>query len=276
MFLIASGREPESLEDLHGVLAETLAETFGVANAAECIGVTGPWPRLEQVSVDLTGGRIDPLHPPSVPNRVEAGQGKSVLSCQRLELKADPLFLGASGRLELHVEASGAELSFVRDDRQRLWLLPHHFSSGAARIGMNGRDLEHLFLEGARQAAAEHGVTIEESRLRLEQSDAKQLRIEAELLARKLFVKSRIMLQGRISFDEQLNIHFSEMSCTGKGVVATVACKFLEPHLEVFEQQPLPLLSLVFPSVRLRHAQLTTDSSGRLEATAELGEEREA
>jgi hypothetical protein len=186
------------------------------------------------------------------------------------------LFLGESGRLALRVEAAGVDLSFVRDDQQRLWLLPHHFSAGTVRIRIDGRDLEHLFLEGARQAAAEHGVHIDEGRLQLEQSDARQLRIQAELLARKLFVKSHIMLDGRIGFDEQLNIHFSGMTCTGKGVVATLACKFLEPHLEAWEQRPLPLLSLVFPSVRLRHAQLKTDSSGRMEATAELGELEES
>lgn len=227
------------------------------------------------MGIDLTGVCLDPLRPPSVPKRLEAGKGTALVSSQSLELWARPLLLGGSEQLDVSVTASRAELSFVRDDDRKLWLLPHHFSSGEARVSMAGRDLEHVFLNGARQAAAQHGVIIEEGRLQLEQSGALELRIEAELVARKLFVKSRILLRGRVGFDEQLNLHFNDLSCTGKGMVAAVACKLLAPHLEAWERRSLPLLSLAFPSVRLRHAQLKTDALGRMEAKAELGEEPE-
>jgi hypothetical protein len=272
MFLIASGREPGSVQDLRRGLEEGLCELLGPISTDGCVEVLGAWPHLERLIVDLTGMRVDPRQPPLVPKGLTPVAKDAALTSQGLELRAEPLWLGESARLGLALEASRAELAVVRDDQRRLWLLPQHFATGQARLEMAAEDLEQLFLEGASRAAADHGVSIEKGRLSLEQSGVRELRIQAELLARKLFVRSHIVIKGHVGFDEQLNLHFSNMSCAGKGMVAGIACKFIQPHLDAWEERSLSLLSLAFPAVRLRHARLTTDSAGRLEATAELGE----
>jgi hypothetical protein len=272
MFLIPSDRPPASLPELRALLSASLERTYGVTDADRRLVIAGRWPRFEEVRLDLTGVGLDPLQPPPAPGRFSPPSGRPTLQSAQLRVGADPLRLGAEARLQFAVAAGGVDLSFVRDDRGQLWLLPHHFASGQVTATIAGRDLERVFLEGAQGAAARHGVSIEDGNLQLRQADARSVTVTAELEARRLFVRGRLALRGRVTVDAALNLSFSELTCEGRGAIGSIASRFVRPHLETWEGQPIPLLAMALPAVRLHHAELRTDAEGLLHAAAEFGE----
>jgi len=273
MLLLPSGRSPAAIAHLDQEIGEGLERVFGVANGLSRVVLEGCWPDLKRLEIDLTGVHTDPANPPAGPVGKTLSPGEAEGRIRgRLRLRADPLRLGLKAEVRLEVEAEEVDLVAGRDEEGRLWLMPSHCVSGQATVGMEGQDLEDVFLEGARQAAERHGVRIEDGSLTLRQSNERELTLEAALEARKLFVKSRIRLRGRIGVDARLNIHLSDLSCEGEGMLATIACQFLQPRLAEWERRPLPLLAMAFPAVRLHHATLSTDSLGRLHAEAKFGE----
>jgi hypothetical protein len=272
MFLMSQGQKPDSTDSLQRILAESLNLSFQVQDGERRVAATGSWPDMERLSVDLTGIRVHPFQPPPAPSAWTTDTGSAPVRCARLELVAAPMQLAPSGDLHLQVRADGAELSYVVDRENRRWLLPTHFTTGNVEARISAGDLEHVFLENARDAAAAHGVTVEEGRLQLHQTGPRQLQVQAELSARKLFVKGRLSLQGRLELDTQLNIRFSGLSCNGHGMVASLATQFLQPHLASWENRSIPLLAAAMPGVRLHHAGLQATPEGQIHATAELGE----
>jgi hypothetical protein len=276
MFLVPSDRPPASIVELRALLLASLERTYGVTDADRRLVVKGRWPRFDEVRLDLTGVRLDPWHPPPAPGRFTPLTGAPSLHTTELRAAADPLQLGAEARLRFALTAAGVDLSFVQDDRGQLWLLPHHFASGQVTAMIAGRDLEQVFLQGAQSAAARHGVSIEGGSLQLRQADAQSVTVAAELEARRLFLRGRLALRGRVTVDRELHLRFSELTCEGRGASGAIASRFVRPHLEAWERQPIPLLALALPAVRLHHAELRTEADGQLHASAEFGEESPA
>lgn len=271
MFLLSSHPKLDSIPALHEELAASLASMFGLRDIDRRITLGGHWPRLSHLEIDLTGARVDPFQPPPTPAAFAAPPTEGPLRADRFGLTAHPLHVGDSAQLRLKMAASGVDLVCRQDVQNQVWLVPQHLTSGQADITLAGHDLEHLFLQGAEQAAAMHGVTIQEGNLQLRQANPQEVLVEAELVAKKLFVQSHLRLRGRVAIDTHLNIHFKDLACSGHGLVGTLASQFLQPHLRAWQSKPLPLLAMALPGVKLHHAELITDAEGILHARAEFG-----
>jgi len=261
------------LAELRGVLLASLHRTYGVSDGEERLVIEGRWPRFKEVRLDLTGVALDPLRPPPAPGRFTLPDGPPKLRSLALQVTADPLHLGIQARLRFGMAAEGVDFSFMRDGGGQLWLMPVHFASGQVKATIAGRDLEAVFMEGAQGAAARHGVSIEDGNLELRQVDVRTVAVAAELEARRLFVRGRLLLRGRVTVNRELHLRFSELACEGRGAIGSIASRFVRPHLETWEHQTIPLLALALPGVRLHHAELRTDAGGQLHAFAEFGEE---
>ncbi|MFM1941725.1 MAG: hypothetical protein RI897_707 [Verrucomicrobiota bacterium] len=271
MFLIPAGQKPDSTDRLQQLLGESLNLSFQGGDGNRRLTVTGAWPSLEKLEVNLTGLTLDPFRLPPAPDQLRPAAEASLTRCEQLEIEAAPLRLAPAGSLFLKIRANGVEFTIATDRQNRNWWTPSHFTSGQVATHISGKDLEHVFLENARQAAAAHGITVEEGRLQLRQTGTRQLHVNAELCAKKLFVKGRVALQGTLDLDEQLNIRFSGLDCSGQGMIGSLATQFLRPHLATWNQRTLPLLANILPNVRLHHVELQTGNDDQIRATAELG-----
>ncbi len=271
MFLISSGQKPDSIDGLQRILGGGLNLSFQVNDGAQRIQATGTWPDIDQLTVNLTGLALDPLRPPPAPDGLNPSAGESWGRYGQLTIQAAPLRLAPAGRLFLEVHASGVDFVMTADRQNRCWFTPSSLDSGHVEARISGKDLEHVFLENATQAAAAHGVTVEEGRLQMRQTGPQQLQVSAELTARKLFVKGSISLEGNLELDEQLNLHFSGLDCSGQGMIGSLATRFLHPHLAAWNQRSFPLLANILPSVRLHHVELQTGNDGQIRATARVG-----
>lgn len=272
MFLIPAGQKPDSADRLQQLLGESLNLSFRSADGNRRVTATGPLPSLEQLGVNLTGLTLDPFRPPPAPDQLKPSAETSPTRCEQLEIEAAPLRLAPAGSLYFHIQANGVEFTIATDRQNRNWWTPSHFTSGHIATHISGKDLEHVFLENARQAATAHGIAVEEGRLQLQQTGTRQLHVHAELCAKKLFVKGRVAIQGTLDLDEQLNIRFSGLDCSGQGMIGSLATQFLRPHLATWNQRTLPLLANILPNVRLHHVEMQTGTDGQIRATARLGE----
>ncbi len=271
LFLSGKPKLADSAE-LKQALESGLSEFFHLdrSHRGSAVTVNGEIPELQCVRLDLTSARIDPNHLPPPPAKM-ADKGPSFTTDQ-LEVTANPLFFGRDAKVALKLEAAQVILELVRDKQEAHWLALEKVGHGHASINISGQDIENLFLSTAEVAAKEHGVAIHHGSVNLSQRGEREVSVEIDVTAKKFMMKSHFAIRGCIYIDKELNAHFSELSCQGKGTLGSLAAHYITPHLETWEEQPLPLLGLLFTGITLHDVGLEIDDHGTLNATAQFGD----
>lgn len=270
MLLLSGQTDFEDGTGLKKALTAGLTDYFHLDPSRESVGVVGTLPALDTLHVNLDNARIELSHLPPPPG-VHKSKG-TCLSAGELELSARPLYVGRDASMQLHIHASQADLEVIHDGNRSRWLALDRARKGYAEFTISGDDIEKLFLSGAKLAAKEHGVTIEHGAVRLTQSREREVGIAIQVTAKKLFMKSHLAIQGRVYVDKELNAHFSNLSCTGKGPINAVVAHYVTPFLREWEQRTLPLLGLFFTGISLHDVGLKVDPKGNVRATAAFGE----
>lgn len=259
MLPLAGSDFPHTREELARALREGLADLGGAAVRIESAGVL---PALERLAIDLSGGRV-PDQPP------EPGASKhGAISVRELEIVARPL-LYDKARIELEIRAREVGLEFQRDAQKRPLLALATAREGSVDCSIRRGDLEQIIISIARQAATEHGVSVERAVLKITASSPRAVDFSCEVMAQKLFMKTVIRLSGRVEVDDRLQARVSGLRCEGGGMVGGIACNFLKPYLARFEGRTFTLAS--FALGELRVVDLAMDAGEPLHLSARLG-----
>jgi hypothetical protein len=223
------------------------------------------YPDLAEITIDLSGSQLRTNAPrPSLP----AGSGTPALTARQFTLKALPLSIGDAS-LYLTVDANGVVLHRNRDDAGNLFLQLQRADNGRVALGMRKRDLEILIDKVAKTEAGKQGVAIEHLQLNLTSRDSRSIGVEVRVQARKLFIRALVRIAGVLKIDEELVARISNLTCTGDGAIATVACGVLAPHLQALQNSSFPLLALPLGEAKLHDINLSVTDG--IEATAEFG-----
>jgi hypothetical protein len=124
-------------------------------------------------------------------------------------------------------------------------------------ISTMASDLESAVAKLAQDAAGKQGVTIEDVRLTLHQLGPREVEAEASARARKMFFATTIKLAAKLAIDDELNATLSGLKCTGDGAIGSLACGFLNPHLQKLEGRSFALMALSLGEIRLRGVRLS-------------------
>jgi hypothetical protein len=89
------------------------------------------------------------------------------------------------------------------------------------------------------------------------------------LRAKRLFLRAAVRISGSVAIDEQLNARLCALECAGEGTLGTLACGFIAPHLERFNNREFSLLALPLGEVKLRDVRVA--AGNELRVTAEFG-----
>jgi hypothetical protein len=130
-------------------------------------------------------------------------------------------------------------------------------------------DLQALLLEGAKLAAGQQGVTIQDLQLDLSPKGPRSIAASVRVKAKKMFMSGIILLRGQLDIDDQLNATVSKLVCTGEGMVGSAAAGFLQKKLDSYEGMSIPLMAFSLGDVTLRDLQIKVN--GAIQVTAAFG-----
>jgi hypothetical protein len=265
MFPLAGGPWPSTVEQLRLRLLEG---TRSVVNETPRVAVSGDWPVLSELTLDLGGVRIDPATEwPQPRPTVERSDGPG---CRQLRVFANPLRWGDIAQPKFNLRVSDIQFEFVRDEAGRHWIRPVTVGGGSIEAEITGAELDRFFLEGARKLARKQGITIDDATIKLEPAGPNTIRVEAEVGARKVFLKGRLRFAGTAELGPTLEVHLRGLQCDGVGTIGSIAARAVQPQLERLALQPLRPFGSLVSGLTLEHLEFRHGDGDALELEARI------
>ena len=258
MLPLAGPDFPTSLADFSASLRGGFTERGIVARE---VRVEGEWPRIAEISVDLTGARLS--------RSIDFPRGNSeaqpALSIARLAVSAAPLhFEETPIRLEVHAE--DADCAFTRDSADQPLLQLTRAASGSVVLEAQRSDLESKLKEFATTALAKQGADVKSVRLDLNDLGPRSLGFRADVTAKAFLMTARVFVTGRIDVDDQMNLRVRDLATGGDGMIANLAGSFLRPRFAEIEKRVIPLPAFSFAGLKPQNIRISGGEALRIEA----------
>jgi hypothetical protein len=222
---------------------------------------------LDEIAIDLSGGRIESLR--RLPRPV-VGVTKPAILTGEFSIKAKPLSIW-DGEITFEMTARNLELAQAKQADKKLMLVVHRAERGSVRIEAGRGELEKLVARAAGKLAHKQGVTIENVNLSLAQPQPRVIEVKVTVAARKLLFRPVLILSGRIAISEELVATISNLSCSGGGAIAALACAAITPQFRRIERRGFPLSALPLGEVQLRDVAVDL-ADDRVTIAANFGE----
>jgi hypothetical protein len=271
MFYLGSQEFPTTADELATGLTAAFDELFSLPpNARVVTIVDGDYPALQEVRIELTGAMLNVHSAP--PKPVGVGPRARGVTVGRLEMVGRPVRVEQAA-LHLELTARDARFDFDRTAQGRAMLTLASAAEGRVEASIRRGDLETLLLAGAQEPARAQGVVIDRTALTLASTGPRSIMVDLGVTARKRVliadVTAVVRINGRLDVSDELVARLSGLTCHGDGVVGSIVCSFLAPHLQKFEGHELPLMAFSLGDVRLRDLQIGVVDG--LQVTAAFG-----
>lgn len=241
---------PANSRQLHTALTEAFSSLLRMPAEKNFVVVEGGrYPAIERIRVDLNNAVLESGRKP--PKPVGVGDREPGIRVECLQIGGQALRY-QEATLSLNLTAREACFDFDRDTDNRPLLTLLEAQEGRVEAAIRKADIEALLLTGACAAAKSQGIAIEETQLTLTSQGTRSARVDLRVKARKGFFGAVIRIQGRLNIDDDLNAQVSGLTCEGEGMIGSMACGFILPHLQKFEGKQLPLMAFSLGDVRLR------------------------
>ena len=258
MLPLACSQIPASPEELATALQEGFRK-HGLA--AHEVRASGEWPRLAELSIDLTGAQFSRAN--ELPKA--GADPQPGVSIERLAISAAPFYFEKiPAQLDLH--ASKVECGFASDATSGFFLRLLRASSGSLSLESRRADLESALQTIARDLLAKQGADVKSAHLELIDRGPHSLGFRAEITAKAFLMTARVAVTGQLDLDEQLNLRVSHLATSGDGMIANLAGGFLRPRFADIEKRTIPLAAYSFAGVALHDARISGGEALRIEA----------
>lgn len=264
MFPLSASSLPSNAETLRDALEESLRRVVTPAGPMVSIEDRN-YPKLAaiRVSLDNATARDHPSCPLAPTGSVEPA-----LQVENFEISGAPIRVQAAA-INLSCRAREVEIAQGRDRDGNLSLLLQNAAEGSIEIATSVADLEALVRTGAKAAAAQQGVAVKDVRIKLHTRSERSLGVEVQVRAKKLFLSATVRINGSVEIDERLNARLSGLHCAGAGTLGSLACGFLAPHLQRFNERQFALTALPLGEIKLRDVRIAAGTD--LRVTAQFG-----
>lgn len=265
MLPVPVGPWPGNIPQLQQCLLEGMR---AMLKAMPRVDASGDWPVLQELTVDLGGIRIHPATTfPQPRPGVERVTGPQ---CRRWRIMANPLHLGDIAQPRFDLNASGVQSEFLRDDAGRQWLVPVTVAGGTVLAEITEDELNRCFLEAARRLAHAQGFTVEDATVTLKPAGPNTVMLEAEVGARKAFLKGRVRFVGTAVFGSSLDVQLRDLRCQGIGTMGSMAARAIQPYLDRLSSKPIRPVSSLVAGLKLEQFELQQTGNGRLRLNAAI------
>jgi hypothetical protein len=269
MFVLDPGRLPANRTEMEAALARALGRLLTIpAQSGRQVAALegGQYPHLASARIDLDDASV--ALDRKLPQINGTGNRKPGITVERFFIAAHPVRFRNAG-LHLDVSAEQTEFEFDCNAQGDPLLLLVRARNGQIKARITLADIETLLLAGARQAASNQGIVIEDTSLTLRTLDARSIDVNLSIRAKKAFFRTTVPINGRLVIDDHLNATISGLNCRGEGPVGIIVSSLITPHLEKYNGTRLPLMTFSLGDVKLRDIQLNTQNG--LEIRAAFG-----
>jgi hypothetical protein len=252
MFPLTIQKPPNDVEALREAITASLRQMFRLPHPRRALKISGAdVSHLDAINVDLSEAEIDVENGPERPR--PSGAAIDGPQCDALSIVGHPLHYQQAA-FDFELKATDVQLEFARDREHQLVLMLQKARNGTVEARITLGDLEQAVRQAAEMEASRHGIAIRNVRIELEQNPRKanSLFADIEITARKL-VSAVINIAGQIEVDDQLNVKFSKLSCEGQGMIGSMVCGFIRPHLIKMSERKLALMAFSMGEVRLQN-----------------------
>ena len=269
MFPLTIEKPPGDVDALKDAMGASLSQMFHLPRRKRVLSISGgDIAHLDSIEVDLSEAEIDVENSPQRPR--PSGVPIDGPQCDALTIVGHPLHYQKAS-FDFELKATDVQLEFARDREMQLILMLQRAGHGTVDARITLDDLEHAVRQAAEMEASRHGIAIRNVHIELEQHPRKAnaLFADIEITARKL-VSAVINIAGQLEVDDQLNVTFSKLSCEGQGVIGSMVCGFIRPHLARLSQRRIELMAFSMGEVRLQNLRVEL-LDDEIHAHAEFG-----
>ena len=267
LFRLGATRMPRDDNELSAALIRGWEKTITFPDQARVVTMQGGrFPSVDVLRIDLSRGT---LHPSGKKDQIRVNNKvETSLKVSRLEVKAQPLLL-EKAKLNMNLTATDARLAMERDRKGRPVMMLTDAKAGTLLFDCTRADLEHLFLQSAREMGSKYGVDVDQTKLTFEQESPRSIQASLYLHTRFAFVPAGMLFKAHVFVDDAMNARISGLTCDGDDILGPIIVGLLRPHLAGYNGRTRPLLSFPAGNLRLRDVGLKVDDS--LHLTASFG-----
>lgn len=267
MFPLAGSSFPRSAGELAESIRAALAEVLTLPGGQQVVAVEAAhYPEVDRLEVNLDGAAVKSAQPPPKPS--PTGEPEPAIRIGQLHVHGQPIRY-ENGKLDFRLSGKDIACAFGKDKNGRPLLIATDATEGDVDARVSKADLQALAMAAAAAAASQQGVTIQDLSVSLASSGPRSVAAEVRVKAKKLMMSGVIHVKGRLDVDEALNARISNLSCTGEGMIGTMAAGMVQGMLQRYNNTQIPLSALSLGEVALRDLNLDTEDG--LHVTARFG-----
>jgi hypothetical protein len=219
--------------------------------------------KFDTIAIDLSDVRVNPGDSKNRLKPLQASQG--IVTADHFELVARPLLL-EKARLLIGLNATDARLDVRRDRAGRSMLTFTDARDATLTMQINRGDIDWLLLRAARVGAAAVGVSVDRTRLKLDITDSRVIKVDLKVDTRVGFLPAGLRFKARVDIDENLNGRMTRLSCDGDQLLGPIISSFIDPALRKYEGLTRPLVGFEWGEMKLRTVTMDSDDGFRLAA----------
>jgi hypothetical protein len=261
MLPLASDHVPSSAAELIDALRRG-AQALGLT-PRDIQAEAATWPRLERLSIDLTGSKLHRELWKSSP----AEGDTTPLEIADFSLVGEPVFWDdapvtvrlAAQEVRAHAAGPSTAAQLKLDSAK----------SGTVLVQAALADLERVVHQLAVQAAQKQGFEVRKTTLAFTQDGPRAVTFRGEVTAKVFVMSATLALTGRLSIDDQMNARLTDLALDGDAIITKLAGGFIRPHLDRLQGKTFPLLAYTAGGLQLRDIELRAGPT--LEIHAKLG-----
>ena len=190
---------------------------------------------------------------------------------EKLEILGHPIRYEKSG-LDLDLNGRKVKLDFAKDKTGKPMLVLADAEKGDVSAKISKADMQAVLLSVATLAAKQQGVTIQDLKVDLTSEGKRSVAAEARVKAKKLMMSGVVVIKGKLDVDDELNATVSGLSCTGEGMIGSLAAGMVGNKLKAYEGKRIPLMAFSLGNVTLRNLKIAVN--GSLQVTAAFGSQK--
>ena len=249
--------------DLVSALTAGFAKRLHLPPGESAVSVTGPWPNLDLLRVNLSHGTVREDYKPRQFKAPAAAT--PVLATRRLEYLATPLYYD-NGPTNWSISADDAKLGLIHDDKGNKGLVLTDCSDGAFEFSLRRADLEPMLLAGAKDHSR-GGFAVRGVELSLSSDNSRSLAADMTVRASWLLLPATFRLRGRLDIDDAFNVHLSDLSCEGQDVTGVLIAGFIDKAMRKYNNKALPVARWPENRITLTSVAVRLDECVTLRAT---------
>jgi hypothetical protein len=225
---------PHDTASLRGGVVHGLAP-LGVR--ADAVVLEGDFPRLDALSVNLTGARF---HRGLEFNRAAGGQ-QTLCFARTVDVAGNPiLVMDAPVAFTLRADDVVFAVADAASGSGKVLVL-ERANNGKVDVAIKRADLEKTLLAAGEQAARAKGAEVKSVELVLQDESPRALAMRAIVTAKAMFFTTTVTISGVVELDDHLSARLRDLHCEGDGMIGKMAAGVLRPQFEKLEQRRFPL-----------------------------------